>query len=202
MAFLAVPAVATAVTTGAAVVGTALSVVQSQQQARAQEEQAQFQAQVAQNNALIEDANREQAIVDAAVSAQDQARGQRQELGQLIADQGASGLDLGSGSFLRVREGLEAIASVDRERIVRQGQNEADAAASRAAAFRTEAAGFRSAAGDARSSGIIGVGASLVSGAATVAAAAESRVTGGSQSGSRLAPTSSPRPRLRPQIIS
>lgn len=215
MAVLAAPVLGGLTTVGGAIAAgatVAAGVVQARGAARAeeaalraQEQQALFQAQVAENNALIEEQNREQAIANAALQAQDQDIGARTELGALIAEQGASGLDLGSGSFLRVREGLESIASQDRERIIEGGRIEAAGAAQRAADFRTQAAGARATATDARNAqsvarrtGRTGVFTSLISGASTIAGSTARSITG-----QRTNPVSqSLRPRLRPQLVS
>jgi hypothetical protein len=118
-----------------------------------------------------------------------------------MAEQGALGLDLGSGSFLRQRAGLETIAATDRARIIDRGQNEADAAKRRADNFREEAGNATAAASDARSSGRSAVAASLISGIGSIASKTASRITGrGSSSSQSSSLSSSLRPRARPIV--
>lgn len=175
-------------------------------QAQAQRDQALYQAEVARNNALIEEQNAEQAAVRAAVIAQDQDTAARAELGALIAEQAASGLDLGSGSFLQIREGAETIAAVDRARVIQSGQIEASQHQSAAADFTTQAELFEAEAQNASVAGDINQRASLISGIGGVA----SSVAGGfsaidtaasrastANTNSSLAPRTSIRPRAR-----
>lgn len=207
MGFLAAPligglTVGGAIATGAAVVGTALQIKSQRDQAKAAEARARYQAEVAKRNAAVEEENRQRAIAEAAVEAQDQDFDARRELGALMAEQGALGLDLGSGSFLRQRAGLETIAATDRARIIDRGQNEADAAKRRADNFREEAGNATAAAADARRSGRRAVAASLISGIGSVASKTAARITGTSSStqtrGNSL--TTSLRPRARPIV--
>ena len=198
MGFLAAPAIAGlsvggVIATGAAVVGTVLQIQSARDSAKAAEARARYQAEVAERNAQIEDENRARAIAEASVAAQDQDFDARAELGALIAEQGASGLDLGSGSFLRQRAGLETIAATDRARIINAGQNESDAARRRAENFREEARNAGAAAGDARSAGRTAIAASLISGIGSVASSTAKRITAGTSStntntGSRRSP--------------
>lgn len=183
MGFLAAPVVGSltvggVIATGAAVVGTAMQIQAAREAAKAEEERAKYQREVALRNAAIEEENRVAELHEAALAAQDADQDAKIELGALLADQGASGLDLGSGSFLRVRQGMETIAAQDRSRIIKEGENAADEASRRAENFREEARNAGRAADNARSAGRRSVAASLISGIGTISNTAAKHITG------------------------
>ena len=154
--------------TGLATAATVASVGGSVISGVSQFAQSRYQARVLSNNAAIEEANAERAIFEGNVSAQDRDLQASGELGALIARQAGSGLDTGSGSFVATLRGQEELASLDRARIVTQGEV-------RAAEARSRAADNRAGASQARRAGNLGVLASaadvtssLISGASLV----------------------------------
>lgn len=130
--------------------------------------QASAQASIAETNAAIMENNAVEAIKTAGVRAQDQDQEALSVMGQLSANQGASGLSSGSGSHALARKSAAELARRDRARITEAGQVEARN-------FRTQAQSFRKQAAGERSAGIYGlisagldVGTSLISSATTV----------------------------------
>ena len=206
-AFAALPAlstVATVASVGIGAIGTVMQMQAAGAQAEAQAKQAQYQAEVARNNALIEEQNAQAATIAAAVEAQDQDRAALAELGALLSDQSASGLDLGSGSFMQIREGQETIAAVDRARLIQAGETEAQQHLQAAADFTTQSILSESQADNAREAGRVNQLGSLISGiggVATTISGLDFGSAGGSSNSSAAntsrAPTTSIRPRAR-----
>lgn len=147
----------TALSVGSAVVGTIGAI-----------NQANFQSQVANNNAAIAEDNARRAVFESQVEAQETDFAARDELGQLLAQQGASGLSLGSGSFALRRKGQEELAAKDRGFIRNQGEVQATRFRQQANDQRAEAAQAKAAGRNALISGAFEVGTSLVSGATRV----------------------------------
>ena len=145
----------TALQVGATVVGTMGAVQQSN-----------FQSQVALNNAAIAEDNARRSVFEAQVEAQETDFAARDELGQLLAGQGASGLSLGSGSFALRRKGQEELAAKDRGFIRTQGEVQATRFRQQASDQRSESAMAKAAGRNALISGAFDVGTSLLSGAA------------------------------------
>lgn len=87
------------------------------QQGEAAEQASQYQAQVARNNEITANNNAIYASQVGAVRAQTQDLKNRAVLGQLEAQQSASGLDLGSESSGEVRRGARNLARLDTETI-------------------------------------------------------------------------------------
>ena len=139
-------------------VGTAISIAGTVASAFASIQQANYAAQVARFNASINNQNAERAIERSRIEAQDQDFIARALIGQITADQAASGLSLSSGSFALQRKTLRTLARQDAKRIVQAGDIEAFN-------FRVAAAGNTATAGLAKSAGFN----SLVSGALGVA---------------------------------
>lgn len=130
------------------------------------------------NNAAIAEQNASQAMFEANVGAQEQDFAARQELGDLIAASGASGLNLGSGSTFLQRKSKEELAAKDRARIVHSGEIEKINLQNQADDFAAEAsAASRSSFFDLLGGGI-DIGSSLVSGATGVTKKKTTTITG------------------------
>lgn len=140
------------------VAGTALSAIGAMQQAKMQE-------QVAKNEAFKQEQNRLKAIEESRISAQDADQQAAAELGALIANAGASGIDLGSGSKALAVRSQEKLAARDRARIIHAGEIDATNYENNRRSALAEASGARSAGRFAMLGGALDIGSSLISGA-------------------------------------
>lgn len=142
-------------------IGGATTLVAGQQQAR-------FAQAMALRNAQIAEDNAKQAKERAAAEAQEADVAARGELGALLSEAGASGLNLNQGSVAGRRRSLEQLAAKDRGFIVAGGEAEAFRERQRAEDYRAEGRQARSA-GSFRAVGdVLGIGSTLISGAARV----------------------------------
>jgi len=164
---VAIPFIALAVT----LAGTAITTVKASQQAK-------FQAAVAKQNAEINEDNADRARDRAQIEAQDQNRIDAAIQGQLLADQAASGLALGSGSFALQRKGAKVDTTLNAKRRAQAGELEANRFLTQAGVSKSEAANFKTAGKTALLSGALSAagsiagsaaGSSLLSGAKTTA---------------------------------
>lgn len=147
----------TALSVGSAVVGAVGTFAQNK-----------FNSQVAANNAQIADRNAERAIFESQVEAQESDIAARGELGFILAQAGASGLDASTGSIATRRKSLQQLAAKDRGLIRSQGDVSAAGSRQQAADFRTSGSQSRRAGAFGLIGGTIDIGTSLVSGAAQV----------------------------------
>jgi hypothetical protein len=115
-----------------------------------------YQAGVANNNAKIAENNEAKATNEAAIAAQIQDQEATQDIGSILSEQGASGLDVGVGSGALRRKSASELAARDRGFTIFKGQSESDA-------YKQQAEGFRSDAKVAKRSGILEAGTSLLS---------------------------------------
>jgi hypothetical protein len=127
-----------------------------------------YQSRVAENNATIAENNALDASQQAQEEAEQRGRFAQVEMGELLANQAASGLNLGSGSYALSRKSQAQLAARDTSLIIQQG-------ADRAENFRQQGADFRSEADQADRAGRfafleagINIGSSAISGAAKV----------------------------------
>ena len=131
-------------------------------------QQQRFQQQVALNNAQIAEQNAAREVQRASMEAQEADVRARGELGQLIADAGASGLNLNSGSSFLRRRSLEQLAAKDRGFIVAEGEARAQAQKQIAQDERAGAAQSGRAAILEGIGGGLDIGTTLISGASKV----------------------------------
>jgi len=82
---------------------------------------ANYQAAVAEMNAKIAEDNARRAVFASQVAAQDQDRQTAAALGELLAQQGASGIDVGTGSQLLAQRGTRELGRLDSLRIRQEG---------------------------------------------------------------------------------
>lgn len=159
------------VTIGLMLASTAISAVGASSAAKAEQRQLDYQSKVAANNAAIAEDNRQRAIQEASVAAADKDQDASAILGQLVAEAGASGLSLASGSKAAKVTSARKLAARDRARIIHEGAVEGGRFAQQRTGFesrRTNLLAARSAAGRA---GRLNVLSSLVSGAARTSSA-------------------------------
>jgi hypothetical protein len=112
-------------TIGMMIASTAVSAMGEMQKAKSQKAQLAYQAKVAQNNADIAEDNRMRAIQEANVAATDQDQSASAILGEMMAEGGASGLSLQSGSKASEVASAKKLAKRDRARLVHEGAVEA-----------------------------------------------------------------------------
>lgn len=96
----------------------------AQQQASATSAAANYQSQVARNNQIIAAQNAQQQSQTAAIQAQNQDLKNRAIEGGILAQQGASGIDMGSGSSEDVRRSARQVARLDTETIYSNALNQ------------------------------------------------------------------------------
>ncbi|MFC7452043.1 hypothetical protein ACFQPI_03030 [Insolitispirillum peregrinum] len=144
--------------------GTVVSAAGSIKQGNEQAKQARYQAAVAENNAAIADQNARDAVTAGKAEEQRQRVANSQKLGEMRAQMGASGVDVGMGSALDASADQVMIGEVDglntRDGWLRNQNNYLQQAND----FRNESAMYGAAAKNAKSNGTWGAAASLLSG--------------------------------------
>lgn len=152
----------------AGALGAATSAVGAISSASAQSAAAKYQAQVARNNGIIANQNAEATTQAGQAAATATSLRSRALLGAVTASEGASGVDLNTGSSVEARETQREMGQLD---TMTEGSN----AALRAYGYRTQSANFDAQAGldtatarNATTAGAIGAGGSLISGASSL----------------------------------
>lgn len=128
----------------------------------------QYQAAIADMNTKIAKDNAARARHTAQVEQQDQDMVARAMLGEQLAEQGASGFTLGSGSFRTARKSAKELARKDALNIRTAGEIEAHNYLTQAANFGMQAQGARSAGFNALLGGFLEGAGSLASGTAKI----------------------------------
>lgn len=137
---------------------------------------ANYQAAVAKQNAKVAENNAIHAVNEAAVNARDKDQENKAIIGQLLADQAASGLNLGSGSFALQRKSAEELSARDRQRTIYAGAVTANRYRQQGADFEAQAKLSKMEARNAAISGVLGVGGSLLSSAGKIQAQKAARI--------------------------
>lgn len=153
----------------AAVVGTAVSVVGQMQSAQAQKAAANYQAQVAANNAALA---KQQAQETTAAGEQQTAMQQmktRATVGAIRAAEGASGVDVGSGSNVDVRSSAAELGELDALTIRSNAARQSYGYETGATSFQAQSQLDKATASQAGTAGVFGAAGSLLSGASSVA---------------------------------
>ena len=145
--------------------GTVLGAAGSLYSGFAQMQAAKTNAEINRVNAEIAEENARDAIQQSQLEAQETDARAKMELGALLADQGASGLGLSSGSFALQRKSATELAAKDRGYIRAQGNIDAAKYRQQAVDFRNQARVSRAEGQNAFVGSVIGAGSSLVSGA-------------------------------------
>lgn len=152
-----------------AAVGTAVSAVGAAQSAKAQQNAANYQAQVARNNATIAEQNAEAATRAGQAKATDTSLRARALLGTLSAAEGASGVDVNTGSAVETRETQREMGQLDTEREVHNATLQAYGYRSQSTGFAAQAGLDTMTAKQAAAAAPLAVGSTLLSGASSVA---------------------------------
>ena len=127
-----------------------------------------YQAKVAENNSIIALENAGKAATAAQEESQQRGLAAQFEMGDLLANQSASGLNLGSGSYALVRKSQAELAARDTRIIMDEGNQRVENFKQQSADFRSDGAQARSAKRYAFLEAGLGIGTSLVSGATRV----------------------------------
>jgi hypothetical protein len=98
---------------GAGIVGAGISAYGNYESMEAQSANAAYQAQVAANNAKIATQNAEMDIQSGEIQAANQGLKTRAAVGTIKAQEGASGIDVNSGSFPQVRAAASEFGMID-----------------------------------------------------------------------------------------
>ncbi len=123
-----------------AAVGAVVSTVGALSAGQAASSNASYQAQVARNNAITASQNSEYAIQAGQAKATDTSLTDRAQLGAVKAAEGASGIDVDTGSPADVQQTQREVGTLNTERTI-------DAAALQAYGYRTQATNFTAEAG-------------------------------------------------------
>lgn len=159
--------------------GTALAAGSAAFTAISGYQQGMYQSRVAANNAQIANDNAKRVTQETAVKAQEQDWQAQTEMGALLANLGASGLSVGTGSAALRRKSQENLAAKDRAYTTYEGETQATGYKQQSQDFTAEAAANRSAAQNALISGVLDIGSSLVGGASKVNVAKAKRINAG-----------------------
>ena len=150
------------------IVGVIGSVMQAQQQAAL----AKAQAEIAKRNAEIAEQNRRMVAEHGREQAYFQDRKNKAIIGQQVAAMSASGVKIGSPSFLRARESLSKVAGEEAFSIVRSSDKEAWNYGAQASVYRAQAEVYKAQASMYSMQGafnaiggLLSVGSSLIGGA-------------------------------------
>lgn len=154
---------------GSTILGGIFGASGAQAQGQAAQQMGMFQAGIALRNAQIAKQNAVYASVQGEQEAMRYGMGARQAAGEIRAQQGASGLDVNTGSNATVRESQQLVSSMDMAQI---RQNAAKAAYDyrvQASGFQTEALGDIMGAQNAMSAARMNAESSIIGTASSVA---------------------------------
>lgn len=155
-----------AISIGGAVAGGGIGLLGSLFSGGAQKNAYNYQAQVAANNKVIADRNAQYAVASGETEAQISGMKTRAQIGGITAAQGASGLDVNSGSGVAVRESEAEIGSFNQMMIRANARKQAYGYEVEGMNQQAQERMSRQAGKNAMTAGIIG-GASSVVGAAS-----------------------------------
>jgi hypothetical protein len=128
-----------------------------------------YQAGLSQLRAKIDKQNADYAFAAGETEAQRFGMQARERMGAITAHQAASGIDLGSGSSVKVREGQQLVTDIDMAQIRNNAARKAYGFEVEATTDAAQAGLYSKAASDASMAGGIKALGSLVSGSASVA---------------------------------
>jgi len=147
------------------VASTGFSVLQDSAASKAEQAQLDYQSKVAQNNADLAENDRQRAIQEGNINAADGDLEASAIIGDMIAEGGASGLDLSTGSKSAAVSSAKRLAARDRARKVQEGAVEGGRFAQQRDGFRNKSSNLLTARANSKSAGRLSVFSSLVSGA-------------------------------------
>lgn len=154
---------------GGSLLSAGVGAIGSLQQAQATAASQRYQAQVATNNQIIMDQNARYATQAGQAKAQTEDFKTAAVIGQEEAAQGASGIDLTTGSPRAVVEGTRQMGRLSALNIANNAQLQAYGYKSQATSFSAQSRLDTATAGQAQAAGFLGVGTSLLGGASSFA---------------------------------
>jgi hypothetical protein len=134
----------------------------------AQRNAASYEQKVAQRNAVIAEDNARRAVMESQEEQQDWSRAAREQIGQMVAEMGASGVAVDSGTNLLVRRATQEDVVRDAQRIRTEGKTRGDAFRTRGSDFQAQASAAGARKSNTTISGAFDLGSSLISGATRV----------------------------------
>lgn len=151
-----------------AIIGTVVSGAGAIGSMVAARNEASYQQKLAQRNAVIAEQNARDTIQDSQVEQQDWSRSAREQIGMMVAEMGASGIALDSGTNLMIRKSTQDDVVRDATRIRDEGNQRANQFRQRGSDFQAEASAAGARKSNATTAGVINIGSSLISGASKV----------------------------------
>lgn len=153
---------------GASVAGTILSAFGAGQSGKAQERMLQYQAGVAQLQKQIALQNRDYELNVGETEAAKYGMGSRFLRGKILSAQGASGIDVGSGSAVDVRAGQKEVSDIDMATIRNNAARKAYGYEVEAATDEAQSGLYTRAAADVKKATGVNIASSLLSGVSSV----------------------------------
>ena len=161
--------IAMGVSAGASILGGLMSASGAKASGESAMQMGMFQAGVAKLNAQIARQNANYVRQQGEVQAQRYGMGARARMGEITAQQGASGLDVGSGSAKLVREGAKIVSDMDMNQIRQNAVKAAYDYDVQAQGYDIEAKGSMLGVSNAQRAAGLNVAASIVGSAGSVA---------------------------------
>lgn len=158
----------TAISLGATALGGGVSALGQIMGGRSQAAMFQYQSGIAAMNAQIAKQNADYAIATGEVSAQEAGMKTRAQMGQTVAQQGAGGLAVGSGSNARVVTSELALGQEDQALIRSNAAKQAYGYEVGAAQATAQSQLYGTAASQAKTAGMVGAAGSILSAAGSV----------------------------------
>lgn len=152
-----------------AAVGTAVSAYSAHASGQQAKAQGNYQAQIAKNNAEIAEKNAKDTEAAGRAEEQRQRIANAQKLGEIRAEAGASGVDVGYGTALDTVADQTMIGEYDALTTRNNYQRQANGYYQQAANFLNDSSAYQTAANNATLNGTLSAGGTLLSGAGKVA---------------------------------
>lgn len=150
---------------GMAAAGGLVGAMGASKQADAKQAELQYKSQVAKNNAIIAERNAKAAIESGNRTQQINDMRTKGALGDTIAHESASGIDVGSGTNLSVQESIKDVGHLDSMTILYNAMKQSTGFKAQAANFTSESQLDLMGADNAKVAGEYGVASSLLGGA-------------------------------------
>jgi hypothetical protein len=149
--------------------GSGIGAIGSLMKGQSQSQMYGYQAGIAELNAKIALQNKDYAFATGETEAQKYGAAARYRMGAIRSGEGASGIDIGSGSKAKVQEGQQTVTNIDMAQIRNNAARKAYGFEVEATQDTAQAALYTKAGSDAKTGGEIGALGSLVSGTTSVA---------------------------------
>jgi len=154
---------------GLSAIGAGVSAMGSAQSSSAQASSYKYQAAVSAYNAQIAKQNANYAVLQGERTAEKYGLQAKQQMGNIVAGQAASGLDVRSGSNKATQESQQLISQMDQDTIRTDAAKTAYNYEVEAASATAQSQYYTQAASNTESAGTLGVISSLIGGASSVA---------------------------------